>query len=148
MNLKLKVFDSKKRFENKKLAELENKMDHYFDEDIDETYQVGIILDYISEIEKIKKEDEKLLINGKQIKLIKKFEADILANGGLQSIKPGLLEKIMEAMTNIFELDFKTALEQLCRRTGFIFIAETLYFRKYSQYNIKNFFLQFLFLLI
>ena len=33
MNLKLKVFDSKKRFENKKLAELENKMDHYFDED-------------------------------------------------------------------------------------------------------------------
>ena len=109
MNLKLKVFDSKKRFENKKLAELENKMDHYFDEDIDETYQVGIILDYISEIEKIKKEDEKLLINGKQIKLIKKFEADILANGGLQSIKPGLLEKIMEAMTNIFELDFKAS---------------------------------------
>ncbi len=104
MNLKLKVFDSEKRFENRKLAELENKMDHYFDEDRDETYQIGVILDYISEIEKIKKEDGKLLINGKQIKLIKKFEADILANGGLQSIHPGLLQKIMETMTNIFEM--------------------------------------------
>ena len=111
MKPKLKIFDSKKRFEkNKKLEQLENSLDHYNDERMSEYEKFQIMLDVLQEIDSIEEKDDVLDISGRQIRLIKKLEANIVADGGFQKNQPGLLLKYIKTMESLLKKNYKKSI--------------------------------------
>lgn len=108
MKLKLKVLDSKKRFEkNKKLEQLEKSLDRCNDERMSEDERNRILYDVLNEIASIEEKDGVIDINGRQIRLIKKLEANIISGGGFQKVHPGLLMKYVETMEALLKKSYK-----------------------------------------
>lgn len=111
MNLKLKIANSKKRFEkNKKLDQLENLLDNYNDERMSENERFYVLSNVLNEIASIEDKDGEVKITGRQIRLIKKLEANIISGGGFQKVHPGLLMKYVETMEALLKKNYKKSI--------------------------------------
>ncbi len=97
MELKLKLDDFKKRFFNKAFDNLQKRIEVVDREYTTDTTINKITEDLVKELNQIKAQKRRKL-GSKQVKVLKEFEAQILAGGGFQNINPQILAEYLKAI--------------------------------------------------
>ena len=97
MELKLKLDDLKKRFFDKAFDNLQKRIEVVDSEYTTDTTINKITKDLVKELNQIKAQKRRKL-GPKQVKVLKEFEAQILAGGDFQNINPQILAEYLKAI--------------------------------------------------